>query len=388
MQVFKLYFKLLKSTAPALILYIVIFTVLIFIISSNKSKTINDFEGTRIEAALVNYDNDSILVKDLLNYLSNYCNFTDYTDREEELKDALFFRNVEYILTIPYDFAEDFISGKSAAVEKRAVPDEVYSIAVDNAVNNYLNTADLYRKTIPDISQEELVNFMKKDMGTFAGVSVLKSNSDYRDNRFYNQYFNTAAYIMLSCCLIGVGMVMLTFHNTDIMRRNLVTPITHTDMSLQLIGGNLIFVLMYDIFFIVLGYIINSDKAINSNVLLYWLNLTAFSISALSISYLSAMIIKSRQVIDIFSTVFPLGLSFISGAFVPQFLLRKSILKIAGFTPVYWFVKGNDTISGLIYPDWDNIKNILFYMLIQIGFAAAFFSVALVVSKNKRQNEN
>ncbi len=98
------------------------------------------------------------------------------------------------------------------------------------------------------------------------------------------------------------------------------------------------------------------------------------------------MVVKSKQANDALSTVLPLGLSFISGAFIPQFLLGDSVLKMASFTPLYWFIKGNDTIAGLVNFNWDSLKSIFFYMLIQIGFAAALFALSLVVSKNKRQN--
>ncbi len=388
MQVFKVYFKILKSAAPALIIYIVIFSVMVFFISTAQSKKMTVYKETKIDAALVNYDKDSILVQDLLDYLSKYCNFTDYMDKEDELADALFFRQVKFILTIPYDFGEDFLSGRDTGVEKKTIPEGAYNVSVDNAINNYLNIARLYLAAFPDISQAELITNIRRDMITETEVSIAAGVNEDKISDFYNRYFNSASYIMLSCCLLGIGMLMLTFHNIHIMRRNMVTPITHSEFNLQLIGGNLIFVLTYDIFFILFGYLINEDKTINGNVLLYWLNLLIFSVSALSISYLSAILIKSRQGNNILSTVLPLGLSFISGAFVPQYLLNKSVLKLASFTPLYWFIKGNDTIAGVIHFRWENINGIIYYMLIQVGFAAAFFSVALVISKNNRQSEN
>jgi ABC-2 type transport system permease protein len=231
-----------------------------------------------------------------------------------------------------------------------------------------------------------LVSHIRRDLGKTSQVSIITDKNQGKDYNFYNQYFNTAAYILLSCCLLGIGMIMLTFHNADILHRNMVTPMTNMDMNLQLIGGNLLFVLIYDVFFILYGFLINPDKTINGNVLLYWLNLVVFSVSALSISYLAAMLVKSRQANNALSIVLPLGLGFISGAFVPQLLLGDPVLKMASFTPLYWFIKGNDTIAGLVYSDWENIKNIIYYMLIQIGFAAALFSLSLVISKNKRQN--
>ncbi len=386
MQVFKLYFKLLKSVAPALIIYLIIFLILIFIYASNLREEITVFEEAKIDTALVNYDGDDIFVRDFLEYLSGYCNFKDYGDNESNLADALFFREVEYILIIPYEFGKDFLAGKDTGLQKKALPDGVYHLPVDHAINNYLNIAGIYLDNMPNISAEDLVSYIRKDMKANAEVSILRNDYGGSENSFYNRYFNTASYIMLSCCLIGVGLVLLNFHDVDILRRNLVTPMTHKDMNLQLIGGNLIFVFAYDIFFILLGFLIHKEKSLNGNVLLFWLNFIIFSVSALSISYLAAMLVKSRQASTAISYVLPLGLSFISGAFVPQFLLGESVLKLASFTPFYWFVKANDTISGLVNFHWNNLKFVVFYMMIQLGFAAAIFSLSLVAGKSRRRD--
>ncbi|WMJ87616.1 ABC transporter permease [Anaerocolumna sp. MB42-C2] len=386
MQVFKLYFKLLKSVAPALIIYAIIFAVLIFIISANQTQSITHFEETKIDTALVNYDENSIFSKNLIHYLTKYCSFKDYGDEEDNLADALFFRQIEYILTIPYDFGEDFLKGKEVAVEKKSVPDGVYNSSIDNAINIYLNTARIYLRNIPNITEEELVTYVNKDMQDKAEVVIEGSEKKVNDYSFYNRFFNTASYIMLSCCLIGVGMIMLTFHNVFILRRNMVTPMTHKDMNLQLIGGNLVFVLVHDILFILFGYIINDNKNISGNVLLFWLNMIVYSISALSISYFVAVVIKNKHINDIMAYVLPLGFSFISGAFIPQYILGDAVLKLASFTPVYWYVKGNDAIALLTDFNWNLLGNIFAYMLIQIGFAAAIFSLSLVVSKNRKMN--
>ncbi|MDF2588061.1 MAG: hypothetical protein K0S41_1902 [Anaerocolumna sp.] len=388
MQVFKLYFKLLKSVSTAIILYAAVFAVLIIIISSNNSNQIPKYEETKIKTALVNYNEDNELVKDFIDYMSRFCEFKYLGDDETDLADALFFRQVEYVITIPYQFGEDFLQGKDVSVEKKTVPDAAYAASVDNAINNYMNTARMYLKTIPDITEEKLVDNIRKDLSNEAIVYIENSKNQEKDFTFYNNYYNTASYIMLSCCLLGVGMIMLTFHNIHIRRRNMVTPMTHKDMNLQLIAGNLIFVLAFDIFFIILGTFFNQDRSINGNVLLFWANMIIFSISALGISYLVAILVSKKEVNEALTYVIPLGLSFISGAFIPQVLLGDAVLKLASFTPTYWFVKGNDKIALLTNYNWSNVKEIVYYMLIQIGFAATLFSIALVVSKNKSRSES
>ncbi len=393
MQVFKIYFKLLKSAWFSIAIYTLVFIGLITILSKFQGNNIADFKQSKVNTALINYDEDSPIVQDFIDYLSNFCEFKDLGDEKMKIEDALFFREVEYVLTIPYNFGEEYLKGKDVMIEKKTVPDSIYTVAVDAAINNYLNTGRSYLSAVPDVTEEQLMSFIQEDVNVKADVVIDQSGKDEKNYNFINTYFNFSSYILLSCCLLGIGMVMISFHNIDIFRRNTVAPISIKNMNAQLIGGNIIFVLAFDLIFIILGIILNKDKGISENILLYWLNLIVFSISAMAMSYLIAMLIKSRQAAQAMSTVIPLGLSFISGAFVPQFLLGDFVLKLASFTPLYWFVKGNDTIARLNVAwlngsNHDKINNIFYYMVIQIGFAAALFALSLVVSKKKSQRNN
>lgn len=388
MQVFKLYFKLLKSVSIPLFIYIGIFSIFIYMLSVNNSKNSFQFQQEKIETAIINYDEDSLLVQGLFDYLEEYCNFVDVGDSDKELDDALFFRRVEYILTIPYEFGGDFITGKDVVVDKKTVPDAVYATTVDQAINNYFNTARIYINSVPNITEEELVSSIKNDLNVVSHVEIDSIKKDTNQFDFMNYYFNTSAYIILACCLLGISMVMLSFHNKYIRRRNVVAPISIKNLNIQLIEGNFIFVLCFDIFLILISYLLIPDKYLNGNVILYWINVIVYSISALSISYLVAMLVKSKKANSAISYVLPLGLSFISGAFVPQSLLGDTVLKLGSFTPMYWFVKGNNTIAALTSYNLNNMKPIVLYMAIQVGFAITLFSVSLVVSKNRRQSEN
>lgn len=59
-------------------------------------------------------------------------------------------------------------------------------------------------------------------------------------------------------------------------------------------------------------------------------------------------------------------------------------MTVASFTPTFWYVKANNVIGSISNFNFDNLKAVSVYMLIQAGFAAAIFSVALVISKQKR----
>jgi ABC-2 type transport system permease protein len=120
------------------------------------------------------------------------------------------------------------------------------------------------------------------------------------------------------------------------------------------------------------------------NGLLVCINALAFTIAALSISYLVGLLIKNRNAQSAAANVLSLGLCFTSGVFVPQELLSEKALTIASFNPVYWYVKANNTIGSLSNFSFNNLSSVLTYILIELGFAIAIFSVVLVIGKQKR----
>ena len=384
MQVFKIYFKILKNSSLSLALYAIIFAVLITVMSKGNTMNALNYEEKKVNTALVNYDSDSVFVQNFLTYLSNYCNLIELEGEENELTDVLIFQKAEYILTIPYDFGEDLLGGKDINVEKKTIPGGLYETAIDQAINRYISTAKVYLYANPKLSEQELVNYVNQDLNIETSVSI-NYNQVGKNYSFYNKYFNSASYILLASSFLGVGMVMLTFYNVHLRRRNLVTPMNFKSMDLQLISGNIIFVIACDIIFILLGILLNPEKHMDLTVLLFWFNLFAFSLGALSISFLSAILVKKKEINNMLSYILPLGLGFISGAFIPQSMLAQGVLKLAQFSPLYWFVRANDSIAELKSYSLQDMMDIFRYIGIQLGFGGAIFSVALVAGKQSRQ---
>ena len=123
-----------------------------------------------------------------------------------------------------------------------------------------------------------------------------------------------------------------------------------------------------------------------ANALLLLLNSFIFTIAALSISYLIGNIIKSRGAMSAAVNVVALGSCFISGVFVPQALLGKTVLMISSFTPTYWYVKANNDIVNIVRFNTENLMPVFNSMLIVLGFAVAILTVTLVVIKQKRMS--
>jgi ABC-2 type transport system permease protein len=342
---------------------------------------------SKANIAIVNEDGDSSLTDGFLKYMEKYVNFVDVEDSESARKDALFFRKIVYILTIPEGFSEDFLTNGEVQLDKQNVPDSIEAITVDNAINNYFNMANVYRKHVPELNYEELNTYVEQNLKEETQVAFdVEVEDEVSSSNTFNKYFyNYLGYIIISGFITGVSIVLVSFHGIDIRRRHFASPLTSRSLNAQLILGNLLFVLGYLLLFIVAGYLLNPYRILNINMLLTWTNLAAFALSALSISYLVGITVKSRKAISAISTALSLSLAFLSGIFVPQEYLGSSVLRVASFTPTYWYVKANNALETISSAKWEDVSQVVGYMAIQIGFAAAIISVALVVSKRKRQ---
>ncbi len=80
-------------------------------------------------------------------------------------------------------------------------------------------------------------------------------------------------------------------------------------------------------------------------------------------------------------------MSFLCGVFVPQSVMSESVLAVGRFLPAYWYIRANDAIAALSTSQSVNLRPIYGSMLIQLGFAAAIFSGALLFSKERSRAE-
>ena len=388
MQVFRTYFKLLKSQLVSIIMYAIVFlTITIAISIAIIGSDEGDFRIKEAPIAVVNRDGENAFIEGLFEYLDQYVQYVDIEDKEEARKDALFFRKVLYIMIIPEGFTEDFLAGKEVAIQKETVPDIAEDVSVDNAINNYLNKAKVYLKHVPGADPGELNEYILGNLNQYTEVAFVTSQSskDLNANEFNRNYFNYLAYVLLAIFITGVSSVMVSFHNVDIRRRQNASPISGKSMNLQLILANFVFVIIYLSLFLVAGYLVNPFRIINRHLLLFTLNAVVFTITALSISYLIGITVKNKNAVSALSTVLSLSLSFLSGVFVDQQFLGKAVQKVASFMPTYWFVRANNEINAVSNFSMNNLSEIFLFMAIELGFAVVIFAIAMVVSKRKRQ---
>lgn len=386
MQVYKAFFKVISKNLNQIMIYLVVFlafAILLGNIAVNPADT--NFEETKINVAFINEDEDSELVEGLRDYISKNANIVDVSEDDEKLKDALFFRTVEYIVRIPNGFTKEMMGGsEGASIKTTTVPNSNSEMYMNNLINRYLNTVKMYSGSISNLSQEQIISYVSKDLSESTDVKLSTYNNGHGDEDKCRNYYNYLAYSMFAILILGVSSVMITFNNKDLKMRNLSSALKLKDMNFQMVLGNISYSLLVWVVMIFASFIMYGKYMFTANGALFLLNSFVFTISALSISFLIGNIINSKNAMSAASNVVSLGCCFISGVFVPQQYLGKTVLSIASFNPTYWYVKANNEISALVNFSKENLMPIFMSMAIILCFAIAIFAITLVIIKQKR----
>lgn len=387
MQVFKVYFKVIRSNRGQLIMYVMIFLLMTFLVSAFYSNVSTpqtaSFSVSRPKASIINEDESSALVKGFTEFFSEHVSLQNMDGRGDALKDALFFHSVEYAVKIPKGFTEAFMKGEDVSLEAAGTPDSTNAVFLQTLVDKYFSTAALYVKYGKGIDQAMLAQLVRADLNKTAPVWV-ESSTPVRPNEGQHLYvFNYMSYTLFAVLILGVTTFMLSFNETDLKRRNLCAPIRSASMNLQMFLANMVFGTVCWALMSGLGVAIYAKEMISIQGLWLCLNAFVFMIACLGISFLLGTLIKKRNSQAPLQNTLTLAFSFLSGAFVPQFMLGKTVLTIASFTPTYWYIKSNHAITALSSFSLTNIAPVLFNMLIVLGFGAASLLVAMAISKKR-----
>lgn len=384
MPVFKLCMKIIKKNLPSMLVYIGVFLAILCLISANSTKSqLTGFTDDKVKVAFISEEN-SPLIDGFKQELSKKAEFVTIADETEKLQDALYFRSVEYIIRIPKGFTESFMHGENVQIKKTIVPSSTSSAFIDLSINQYFNTARLYVKNDKSITQDQLVKHLSNDLSSSTSVEMKKTGQAESNHHYANVYFNFLAYCMFAVLILGISAIMLVFNNQDLQRRNFCSPVRAGSINFQFMLANFIFSFACWGIMILFYTIFDRQNISCANTLYFLFNSIVFTFCGACISYFIGNLVKGRQAVSAVCNVVTLGPCFISGVFVPQEFLNATVLKIASFTPTYWYVKANSQIAALTNFDFSNLSPIFSNMLIELGFGIAFFVLSMVVGKRKR----
>ncbi|MFA6627904.1 MAG: ABC transporter permease [Bacilli bacterium] len=383
MKVFNLYGKIIKRNIISVVAYIVAFIVITLLFVGNQGSSSPNFQNQQIPITLVNHD-ESVLIDGLIEYLNQYVIYRDVEDND--LLDALYYREIYAVITIPHGFTTDWQQEGNIQITREAIPDAEYIlINVESAINRYLNMATMYQTNLPDWTLDDIVNQITIDLTQEAIANRTIVTDNVLENATY--YFNYLSYVLFAIILSIVGIVSLRLKKLDIKRRMLLSPYSQRRTNLEVMLGHGILAIGLVIIMGFLSILFYPSIAFSRQWILFIANCLCLSFAILSISYTIGLLVKGESALPAIANVVSLGTSFLTGVFVPQFLLGDGVLAIAHGLPNYYFVSNNLRISQLQSITWETTKSIILYMGIQLLFGCVFMVMALFISRAKNREE-
>jgi len=379
MTVFKAFFKILKKN----MIIVVIYTVMLIIFGTfnmQNSENQLSFSPSKPDILIVNNDVETGITKGLIDYIKQNSGSKEIEEGEEARNDALFYREINYIIYIPENFREDFLAGKNPNIEIKSTGDYQASLA-EMLLKRYINVANNYRGVL---AEEEIVEKTKETLAKNVDVEMT-SKLEAGDLAKVSFYYNFASYSILAGCVFVICIILSSFKSRNISRRTVISSMNYRKYNMQLLIANGLFAVILWGFYIIIARILFGDMIFTEHGIIFILNSFVFTICALTIAILIGNIVNSKEAISGIVNVVALGSSFICGAFVPMEWLPEGVLKFAHLLPTYWYIKTNEALKTLEEVNLDTVKPLLVNMLVILGFAVLFVVITNAMSAKKRR---
>lgn len=380
MTVFNTAFKIVYKYKFTIILYTVLLVSFAGINFQSSNNTMN-YIATKPDIYIMNDDEEEGITKDLITYLSQNANMIELDNDQESINDALFYRDVNYMIHIPKHFREDFLNGKNPKMEIKTTQD-YNSVLAENLLNNYIKTANIYLNNTK--SEQELIQKINQTLSVSTTVKIT-SKLDTNTLSQVTFYFNFLNYSILAGCVYVICLVLSSFKELKIHKRMIIGGISYKKINRELLlSMGLISVLLW-IFYIVLAFILLGKVIFSAHGILYIMNSFIFMMVALSLAFMIGNIVNSKTAINGIINVVALGSSFLCGAFVPMEWLPKYVVSISHILPSYWYIKTNELIKTMEVISLKSIEPLIKNGTILFLFMIVFIIITNIISKKQRK---
>ncbi len=377
MTVFRTYLKILRSYRSVIIMYLSIFLFIALMVGSVGTSS-TSFKVSKPSVFIINNDNSKI-TDSFISYVKESADIIEIESDEESIKDALFYRKVDYIIEIPKNYGEDFISGKDVKIKSISVPNSTSTMYTEMLFNRYFSIYKTYLNN--GMTDDQISSLVVKDLESSVDVSLFDTSKKDIDKVCY--YYNYTNYTILATCILIIGMITNTFTSMNIKRRNEISPTSYKKINRHLFLGNICLTFAVWLSYVIISFILYKDTMLTTPGLLFIINSFVFSLMALSLGFLIGNLVRSKEAQSGIVNIIALGTSFICGAFVPQEYLGSAVLSFARLLPSYWFITNNNEIALLSNYNFDTIMPIFRNMGIILVSALVFFILTNIVAKKK-----
>lgn len=379
MTVFKTILKILNKLKGMIILYTAIL-VAITALNQTSGNNMTNFEDSKPSVLIVNKDSEDNIAKGFEDYISKHSEIKDIdTKDEDKINDAIFYRDVNYVIYIPKDFVKNLLDGKNPSLEYKSCGDE-YSSYAQMMVEKYIKTVLIYKDYY---SGAELISKVNKVVDKDTKV-YMKTTLDTSKLSSMTQYFNILNYALLAGCVYCISMILASLNDETVRKRTIISSFNYKKYNRIVLLSNSIVIFAMWILYMILALILFKDLMFSSNGLGYVINSFVFTICSLTIGFLIGNITQNKNAIGGIVNVIALGTSFLCGCFVPFEYMPDYVLKIAHILPTYYYVANNQLIKTMEVFNFESIKPLLINGAVIVISSFIFVAVTNYVSKRKQ----
>lgn len=380
MIVFKTYLRVVKKCLVPIIIYTSIL-ILFSSINTNNNDTTMSFTAEKPDILIINQDQNSNISNNLVNYITENSNIIDVDNSEEKINDAIFYRDVNYVIYIPENYGINFLENKNPEIEIKSTGDYQASLA-SLLLERYLKVANTFLKE--NISEEDLISKINNNLKTNVNIKMT-SKLDSTSLSKATNYYNFSNYCLLGGSIYVICLILSSFQSKHIRKRTIISSMDDKKYNTYLLISNSLFAFILWLLYVIISFIVAGSIMFTLHGLLYIINSFIFSLCSLTIAFLIGNLISNKEAINGIVNVIALGSSFLCGSFVPAEFLPDIVLKVSHILPSYWFINSNNLIKTIEVFNFESIKPFLINGSVILLFTIVFAISSIIISSKKRK---
>jgi len=383
MTVFNAFMKVVLKRLRTSMIYIVIFVSICVGLALN-SKPADSFTDYTLDISINDLD-DTPASRAIAEYIADNHNVVETITDKDDILDSLFYLKTDIVLTINKGYSENLAKGQTDELfSAYRIPDSYYAELFDSQINNYIGIVSSYIAGGDDI--EKAVEKAGETASLEVEVTNIKA-SEKSNSSGITVFFQYIPYILILSLVTATCPSILTMTSNEIRNRTNCSCVSSAKQLIQLVLGTVIVSFSIFLILIIASIALYKGELFTSTGLLALLNAFVFLLFVIMFTLLIAVIAPSPRAVDMIANIFGLGMSFLCGVFVPQYLLSDAVLSVGKFFPAYWYVKANNMLAGVNGYVFTN-SDFFTAIAVQLAFTVAIFFITLLISKSRRSAES
>ena len=326
MTVYKTFFKVVNKYKFLIIIYTAML-ILFAGFNMQTSQNSTNFVAEKPDVLIINNDKEQKLSKNLVEYIEKNSNIVDIENDEEARNDALFYRDVSYIIYIPENYSKDFLNGLNPEINIKSAGDAGSSYA-EMMLTRYIKVANIYQKELQN--EDELIKTINETLEKEAETEITsKLDTDNLSRAVF--YYNFMNYSILAGCVYVICIIISSFREEKIRKRTVISSMNYKKFNRQLLVSNGALALILWFLYVVLSFILIGDIMFTAHGLILIANSFVFSICSLTIAFLIANLINNKNAINGIINVVALRFKLFMWCFCASRMVARHYIKNSSY---------------------------------------------------------